>query len=307
MIIVTSYQDPDLDGVGSMIGYAELLRAHGKDAVAALYGDPFVEARWVLEKFGIAKPKPTSDFNIAASDIVLVDTSGGDPIDPTIKPEQVVEVIDHRASKSIEKFVHAKKQVELIGAAATLVAERMQRAQHTPSRDAVITLLGGIVSNTLNFNSNNTSDRDHAMYEWLKPIANVPETFTADMFQAKTKLILDDLVGSILADGKNLVVGDTTIFVGQLELLDVPQVLKEHTGNLDHAMRTVLAEKRPTYALLALHDLQWKTTDIFVYDDASKTLMSKALDLNFQNNRAHLDHFLQRKQITPILKDAILQ
>ena len=60
MTITTTYEGPDLDGYSCAVAYAELLRAQGKEAKAAIFGEPQLEVQWILSKFGISPIGPIS-------------------------------------------------------------------------------------------------------------------------------------------------------------------------------------------------------------------------------------------------------
>ncbi len=308
MKVVTSYPNPDLDGVSAATAYAELLRAQGENAVAAFTGTPFVEAEWVLKTFALSRPESLDRYIIGDPDTILVDTSGDVELDPRIRRERVIEVIDHRANTDPDHtFPNAKIQIELVGAAATLVAERLQKTGLEPSREAAILLIGGIYSNTMNFISLNTTPRDHAMRDWLEPVARVPNTFVHDMFRAKTEMILANLESAIRADGLIARVGDTPVTQGQLELIGVDRLIQEHWDELRRIIQTMQREGGARYALLNLIDLESKTTDILVFDAMSQAFYSRALGQRFENNRAYIKGIFLRKQMLPLIKQAIDQ
>lgn len=52
-ILVTSLQNPDLDGTACALAYAEFLNKKGYDAIAGIFGVPHREAQFVLDKFNI--------------------------------------------------------------------------------------------------------------------------------------------------------------------------------------------------------------------------------------------------------------
>lgn len=310
MIIVTSYRNPDLDGVGGIIGYAEFLRSQGKEAEAAIYGNPFVEAQWVLDTFNITPPKQMSEFDLQHSDIVLIDTSYTAYIDPEIPLEKVTEIIDHRKDGNVESFPNAKIQIELIGAAAALVAERIRQSGGQPSPEAALVLLGGILSNTQNFSSSNTTDRDHAMYDWLATIAKPPVDFSENMFQAKTRWIFDNLGEAMRADGLAIVLHGMPLTQTQIEIVGAAEFLGARMDDVREVLRQMKQEGGGRYLLLNCIDIGAKTTDIIVLDQESEDFYGSALQklgVRFRDGRAHLDHILLRKQIVPSIKDAILK
>lgn len=303
MVIVTSYVNPDLDGVGAAVAYAEFLRQQGIEAVAAFSGTPFVEVGWVMEKFKIPAPKNFSEVVTMNDEIVIVDTCGVADLDPKLQFEKVIEIIDHHDRGEADiLFPKAKLQIEPIGAAASLVAERLHEAKNNPSRKAAILLLGGIISNTINFCSLNTSPRDEAMRYWLEPIANLPNTFIRDMFRAKTDLILADLPAAICSDGMTVKLAGIPVSQLQLEMIGIENCVREHYDDMKKTVQAYMNSDGARYALLNLIDLEAKTTDILTFDTESETMYSKALGIPFTHGRAHIQGILFRKQMIPLIR-----
>jgi len=123
-ILVTAYSNPDLDGTACMIAYAEFLQKEGYSATAAFYGVLHREAQFVFDTFNIVCPKNADSFSTKTTRVVLVDASDVNGISNSIHPLQVIELIDHRKINQAHRFPHAKIQIELVGAAATLIAEK---------------------------------------------------------------------------------------------------------------------------------------------------------------------------------------
>jgi len=122
-ILITGYVNPDLDAVAGTIAYSEFLNKTGKNTTVGLIGEPHEEARYILDRYTIKYPEiieNADNFN----EVILVDASDLIGIEGKIAPEKVIEIIDHRKIHEADKFPNAKVQIELVGSASTLVAER---------------------------------------------------------------------------------------------------------------------------------------------------------------------------------------
>ena len=96
MLIVTSYRNPDLDGVACVIAYTEYLSGMGKAAQAVYTGDLGLEVEFV-KRFTKVFQIEKRDGNFGPNDqFILVDTSDPEAIDRSITPEKVVEIFDHK-------------------------------------------------------------------------------------------------------------------------------------------------------------------------------------------------------------------
>lgn len=122
-ILITFYVNPDLDGVAGALAYGEFLQKTGRESVVGIIGEPHDEAKYILDRYNI--PYPQKIINADNFDeVVLVDARDLNCLEGNIAPEKVVEIIDHRKINEADKFPNAKVQIELVGSAATLIAEK---------------------------------------------------------------------------------------------------------------------------------------------------------------------------------------
>ena len=129
---VFSYVNPDTDGVASAMGYAFLRRAFDDaDFQPLIWGDINVETGLVLDHFRMSVPARGRDLPPGA-ELVLVDTHHPAQLASQVNPLRVVEIIDHHPGGSPEAFPNAIIQNEVVGAAATLLTERIVRHDLDP-------------------------------------------------------------------------------------------------------------------------------------------------------------------------------
>ncbi|MFA6282432.1 MAG: DHH family phosphoesterase, partial [Candidatus Omnitrophota bacterium] len=122
-ILITCYVNPDLDGVAGVLAYCEFLQKTGRDTVAGIIGEPHDEAKYILDRYNLTYPKSIIDAG-DFDEVILVDASDLNGLEGHINPEKVIEIIDHRKINEADKFPGAKVQIELVGSASTLIAEK---------------------------------------------------------------------------------------------------------------------------------------------------------------------------------------
>jgi manganese-dependent inorganic pyrophosphatase len=129
VLIVTSYENPDIDCIACSIGYSELKNKLGIKTKAVYRGNYSLEVEFV-KGFCAAFPveKDTGEYT-PEDEIVLVDTSAAHLINPKIPVEQVIEIYDHRELTQSEQFPAAKTYIELVGSCSTLITELFQKKQ----------------------------------------------------------------------------------------------------------------------------------------------------------------------------------
>ena len=100
-IYVVGHKNPDTDAIVSAIGYAELKRRTGTPtAQAAALGEPWVETRYLLERFGVPAPPVLRDVYRRARDVMnpgpqyLQTTTTMREAGPVMRHKRIVPVVD---------------------------------------------------------------------------------------------------------------------------------------------------------------------------------------------------------------------
>lgn len=305
-ILVTSYVDPDLDGVAGAVAYVEFLKKTGAAAAVGIFGEPHDEAKYVLDRFGFEYPPTVADTN-GYDEVALVDTSDLNGLAGKVPVEKVVEIIDHRAVNEAGKFPNAKVQIELVGAAATLIAEKFMRAGVGISKESATLLYGAIVSNTLNFKGSVTTDRDRAAAAWLNGVAELPEIFLRDLFIAKSDLTDGKLSSRIQGDFAVFNMGDTKVGIAQIEMIGARNLIAERGGEIAGILDRIREERRLDFAFLNAIDLEEVNGYLFTQDPETQRLLEKVLDVRFLDAMAERSSVLMRKQIVPLLMGELVQ
>jgi manganese-dependent inorganic pyrophosphatase len=303
-ILVTCYVNPDLDGVSGSVAYAEFLQKTGKLVVAGIFGEPHEEARYILNRFDILYPQVFSDAR-EFDEVILVDSSDLKGLEGRVMPENVVEIIDHRKTHDASAFPNAKAQIELVGAAATLVAEKFIKNDVSISKESAILLCGGIISNTLNFKAGVTTDRDREAFEWLNKEANLPEVFWKELFLAKSNLSGDTLPERIVGDFAWFEMGIKKVGIAQIEMIGAKELVTEREMEILQILNTIKEEKGLDYIFQSTLELE-SEKNYFVTDNAeTKKLLEKVLGIEFAYNVAIREGLIMRKQIVPLLKEEL--
>lgn len=288
--LVTCYVNPDLDGFAGAIAYNEFLQKTGKDSVVGIIGDPSDEVRYILDRFSLASPlaiENADNFN----EVVLVDASDLNGLEGKISAEKVIEIIDHRKVHEADKFPRAKVQIELVGAAATLVAEKFMQNKIEISKESAMLLCGAIISNTLNFKGGVTTDRDKITAEWLNKVAKLPEDFWEELFVAKSGLI------------KNM--GDKKVGIAQIEIIGAQKLVAERNAETIQVLDEIKKEMSLDFIFQNTIELKDAKNFFVTHDSKTQELLEKVLKVQFDGAVAERPNLIMRKQIVPLLKDEL--
>lgn len=300
-ILVTCYVNPDLDGVSGSVAYAEFLQKIGKIAVAGIFGEPHEEAKYILNRFAIPYPQVLLDTH-EFDQVILVDSSDLKGLDGKVASEKVIEIIDHRKINDANMFPNAKVQIDLVGAAATLVAEKFMKNGVGISKESAILLCGGILSNTLNFKAGVTTDRDREVFEWLNNEARLPESFWKELFLAKSDLSGDKLAERINGDFAWFEMGGKKIGIAQIEMIGARKLVEERGDDILQTLDKIKEGRGLDYIFQSTLELE-EEKNYFITDDVeTKKLLEKVLDIKFVGNVATREGLIMRKQIVPLLK-----
>ena len=297
---VTCYSDPDLDGYACVHAYSEYLNAIGKKTIPGIFGRRNKEVDFVLDEFSITNLKNFS--NLSGKQVILVDSSETIGIDPTLDPANVVEIIDHRRINDAHKFPNAKLQIELVGSAATLVAEKYTGSKTTISRESAALLYSAILSNTLNLRAKVTTDRDRKAADWLNGILELDENYVWQMFAAKSDMTGTNLKSSIIQDFTHFVFGGKKVGIGQLELVGAESLIQNRKDEMLKIIKDLKNSRGLDHIFLSVIDLKQYRNLFISEDNQIREIISKVLGVNFDKNLAEREGFIMRKEMVPLIK-----
>lgn len=301
-IITTTYDSPDLDGYGCALAYAELLNSQEKNAEAHIWSTPHIEVQWMLKTFNITPAAgPVTDTK---AEVILLDASEPGDLPEGLSPNQVIEIIDHRKVHGANKFKNAKSQIELVGAAATLVAERFQEADIKPSKESALLLYGGILSNTQNFTAIAT-DRDKKMAQWLKKLSGAQDDLPRQMFLAKSDLSGKRLRETLLGDKKIFKFGNNIVGIAQLEIIGADGLINSRIEEVERVLREIHDENLTDYTFAHIKDLDTSISNFICLDDKTQELLNDVPDTSWNDRMGTSNTFTLRKQIAAWIEERL--
>jgi manganese-dependent inorganic pyrophosphatase len=254
MKIVTTYNNPDLDGAACAFAYAEFLNKNGKNVKCVIFGTPIREVEFVLDKFNIPKLGDVKNMD-NLGEVIIVDVSELLGLPDKIEPRNVVEIIDHRKIHEAHKFPNAKAQIELVGSAATLIAEKFYNNNMVISKESAALLFSAIVSNTINFKANVTTSRDYNMANWLKDKFSLPKGYIHEMFADKSEF-KKPLKETIINDFAIFNFNNSYLGIGQLEIINVDSFIKQNLEEIKKILNELKKEKPLDLIFLTCVDLE---------------------------------------------------
>lgn len=303
-ILITGYVSPDIDAVAGMIAYSEYLNKIGENTTVGIIDAPHDEAKYILDRFNISYPKQIDNTDNFER-VILVDSSELSGLDGKVTPEKVIEIIDHRKINEADKFPNAKVQIELVGSASTLIAEKFIKNNIEISKESAILLCGAIISNTLNFKGGVTTDRDKIAYEYLNKIAELPANFSKELFESKSDLSGSKLKERIISDMAWFPIANRKISILQLEIINSKDLIENRIDDIVEIIKGFKRERGFGLIFLNLIELEECKNYFIAIDDETKKVIEKVLNVKFNGFVAERPNLIMRKQIVPLLKEEL--
>jgi manganese-dependent inorganic pyrophosphatase len=300
-ILVTCYVNPDLDGYAGTFAYAELLNKQGIIAELGIIGEPHEEVKYVLNRFKIT-PAPLIESDSNYEQVILVDASDISGLEAKVSPEKVIEIIDHRQVNEADKFPQASVQIELVGAAATLVAEKFKASGYESSEAAALLLYSAIISNTLNFKAGVTTSRDQEMAKWLRESLALSDNYWQELFLAKSDFSGEKLAQRIDGDIAYFTIGGRKISIAQLELIGARELVAERLPEILEILRSVKKAHELDFIFLTNIELVAEKNYFVAEDEELQKILESILGVKFSGPVAVREGMIMRKQIVPLLK-----
>lgn len=183
-IYVTGHKCPDSDTVGSSIAYAYLLRELGYDAQPVVLGRINNESQYILNAAGLETPKVLQDT--AGCNMVLVDHSESTQSAEGLQNANIISIIDHHADGTITTAGQLIYDARPLGSTATIIWIRYRNYGVTPDQQTALVMMGSILSDTKNLQSENTTYADREALKELSELAGIKDVdaFYQDMYEA---------------------------------------------------------------------------------------------------------------------------
>ncbi len=303
-IQVFGHKSPDTDSTGSPIVWAWYLNEiKGVAAAPKLLGEPNTEALFVLDRWKLEKPEIISGV-AADTPVVIVDTNNPAELPEGINDADIPAIIDHhKLVGGLETKGPIDITIRPLACTATIMVDLMGEAAAKMPDAIKGAALSCIISDTLEFRSPTTTDRDREVVESLAADLGVNVAdYAAEMFAAKSDVSAFSDAELIRMDSKEYEVGGKKFRVSVLETT-APQIPLDRKDSLMDSFKSVAAEDGVDEVLLFVVDIIREEATLLVPNDLVKTLAEKSFGATVSGDTVVLPGVMSRKkQIIPNLK-----
>jgi manganese-dependent inorganic pyrophosphatase len=304
-IYVVGHKSPDTDSVTSAIAYANLKNQLGmKNVVPAAAGEVNNETKFILNRFNLAAPMVLK--NAEGQKVILVDHNEiGQAVDNIMKAD-IVEIVDHHKIGDIQTGKPIYFRNEPLGATGTILSAMYEENKVSISKEMAGIMMAAILSDTVLFKSPTCTDKDKAAVAKLQKICGEdPQKFGMDMLKAKSDIASKSAKDILMGDFKKFDFSGTKAGVGQIEVMDLKDLVPKRAAILEEMNKMMQGEKLDMVVLM-LTDVMKEASDLlFVGNAQAATGFEKAFQGKLANNSIYKEKCLSRKkQVIPPLEAA---
>jgi len=238
--------------------------------------------------------------------IVLVDHNELGQAVNGAEEAEIIEVLDHhRLGGGLKSTQPIRFINEPVGSTCTLVARQFRATGITPTPGIALCMASGIISDTLYLRSPTTTDTDHEVLAWLKPLCGTVDVdqYAREFFEIGSALRSSTPSQVIREDCKEFSEHDVRFSISQIEETGF-DLFWDRKDELRAALEDFAAKNRLDFSALLVTD---------VVSNGSLLLLSHESEAWEEINYPRLDRSLyalkgivsRKKQLLPLLAQLI--
>ncbi|SPT61945.1 Probable manganese-dependent inorganic pyrophosphatase [Aerococcus viridans] len=303
-ILVFGHQNPDTDAITSAISYAYLLNQQGLEAEAVALGQVNEETAYALNEFGQVAPRVIESIGTQTDTVALVDHNESQQSVADLAEVEVHSVVDHHKIGDFTSAAPLTFIAKPYGCSQTIIFELFQEKSIEIPKEIAGLMLSAIISDTLLFKSPTTTEKDQEVGLALAEIAGVDvEAYGLALLKSGTNV--DAKSASEIADGdaKSFEMDDKPVRIGQINVVDVDDVLKRK-DEVIAAMKDLVAENEYAAFLLVVTNILTSDSEgLLVGSEDFMQHAEQAFGGQVNDNQIALPGVVSRKkQVVPPLQ-----
>ena len=234
--------------------------------------------------------------------LILVDHNEFPQSVRAIEKAQVLEVIDHHRISDFSSQYPVQFRNEIVGSTCTIVATIFRENQIPIPVNLAGLMLGAILSDTLNFHSPTTTEKDKSTADILAAIADLDvEEFANEMFTATASKVDSNPSELIKTDMKIFDVSGCKLSISQV-ILATTEELHLDDGEIDAALDKFAEKKDLDLSVLAFTSIQENGS--ILYFGGNRTAWAKEA-FPGQDHPFREGLLSRKQQLLPILTKVI--
>jgi len=239
--------------------------------------------------------------------VILTDHNHADQAAAGVSESDILAIIDHHNLGGLRTLAPLLMQVEPLGCTCTLIAEQYRRHHAPLSSPLAGAMLGAILSDTVEFRSPTTTERDRKAARWLAEKAGEDMGLLAqELFRARLPRPSPPPRWWVHHDWKIYRFGGREIGIGQTELTEIEKSMPP-VAALQEELHVCAKESGLFMAFLVMTDIFKEQSLLLSNDQRSLDLASHAFKTaaNESGLLALPGVMSRKKQVVPTLAAAL--
>ena len=302
-ILIFGHQSPDTDAITSAISLSYLQNELGKETEAVALGKTTDETQYALDYFNVEAPRVITTAADEVQSVMLVDHNEAQQSVADINNVDVLAVIDHHRIANFQTADPLYYRAEPVGCTNTIILKLYKENSVEVPKHIAGLMLSAIISDTLLFKSPTCTPEDEKAAKELAEIAEVDlEAYGKDMLKAGTDTSNKNADQLLNDDAKNFPMGDLTVRIGQVNVVDVDEVLDRKQELLDEMADQSEKNGLDLFILVTTNVLDSDSVAI-VYGE-EKAQVAQAFHKEMTDDTILLEGVVSRKkQVVPVLTE----
>jgi manganese-dependent inorganic pyrophosphatase len=237
--------------------------------------------------------------------IIMVDHNEFSQSVRAIEEARILEVIDHHRINDFSSTQPVSFRNEIVGSTATIIATIFRENQIPVPQNLAGLLLGALLSDTMNFHSPTTTEKDRQTANILAAMADLDiDEFARDMFAVTADTTGKSYAEMLNQDMKIYSIRDCNLSISQVIVTSTEQIRKE-SAQIQPAIETFCRKKRLDLAVLVFSSIIDNGSVIF-YGGNRSAWANEAFPDKEGETHSFQEGLLSRKQqILPKLTNII--
>ena len=187
--------------------------------------------------------------------IIMVDHNEFSQSVRAIEEARILEVIDHHRINDFSSTQPVSFRNEIVGSTATIIATIFRENQIPVPQNLAGLLLGALLSDTMNFHSPTTTEKDRQTANILAAMADLDiDEFARDMFAVTADTTGKSYAEMLNQDMKIYNIRDCNLSISQVIVTSTEQIRKE-SAQIQPAIETFCRKKRLDLAVLVFSSI----------------------------------------------------
>ncbi|MDO4616230.1 MAG: putative manganese-dependent inorganic diphosphatase [Lachnospiraceae bacterium] len=237
--------------------------------------------------------------------IILVDHNEFSQSVRAVEKARILEVIDHHRINDFASTQPVQFRNEIVGSTATVVATIFRENQIPVPKNMAGLLLGAILSDTLNFHSPTTTEKDRVTANILAAMADLEiDEFAEELFTAASDTTDLSAADMIKMDMKIFEICGLKVSISQAI---VPSAKNPVQGmaEIQHALERFASKKNLDLSVMALTSIL-ENGSVFLFGGERAPWGPEAFpNVSGEEHSVQQEVFSRKKQILPVLTEVI--